>query len=481
MKKQTIFFALILLFLVASCSSDSKNRTSAEYLSAYMKDNSNVVVFGKIDVKQILEKADYKNVPKVSVLFVSEMKAYESALDLGQSVHFAMEGPFDKEGNPANVVAFMKVKNADSLASKITSLGLMMQEESGMKYTQDNDVSIGIKENVAVFITRNGNYEGKTALKEAFEKTENDLSEGKVQEILSAKGDMIFGVSMQNLYTGSNTSLSNLPKDKKKQLEAMVNDSYIQSTVSFEKGQAVFESKNLFSKELMDRMFFEEDPKATILSKLGKGNARIGLAFNMNMQKMESFLDDFAPDFKRELTNSTFQMQMAMSTLGDKPLTNLLNGKIGMLMLGDMMKDGSLVPEANIHIGLGNKGQEVSEMLKAFFPNNSDIYGMKVQLNQKEITISSGKTTASSLNIPAFAVQFGKKGFTAFVNFEGMDLKSMDLQEGAKAFYALKNITIEADNLGTKMIVKGNNSNQNILKQIVDVYVKDLEKTIGAI
>ena len=57
----------------------------------------------------------------------------------------------------------------------------------------------------------------------------------------------------------------------------------------------------------------------------------------------------------------------------------------------------------------------------------------------------------------------------------------MDLQDGAKAFYALKNITIEADNMGTKMIVKGNNSNQNILKQVVDVYVKDLEKTIGAI
>ncbi len=102
-------------------------------------------------------------------------------------------------------------------------------------------------------------------------------------------------------------------------------------------------------------------------------------------------------------------------------------------------------------------------------------------LNEKEITLSSGKSTSNKLTIPAFASQFGKKGFTAFINFEGMNLKSMDLDDGAKALYALQYVFIEADNQGSKMIVKGKKANVNILKQIVDVYIEDLENTISGI
>lgn len=481
MKKYTLFFALIAGLIIVSCSSDAKNRSASQFLSAYMKDNKNVVLFGKVDAKAILEKADYKNIPKVSSLLNSEMKEYEAALDLSQGVCFAVEGPFDLQGNPAQVVAFVKVKSADSLASKITSLGQMLQEDGDMKFAQDNDVAIGIKNNVAIFITKKGNYEGKTALNEAFKKTEQDLSEGKVDQILTQKGDILLGVSFQNLYGTSNTSLANLTADKKKELAALANDSYTQSSISFENGQAVFQSKNLFSNALMNRMFFEDDNSASILKKLGTGNARLGVSMNMNIAKMEAYLDDFSPDFKDKLTKVSGELQLLAMTLGDKPLTNLFNGKFGAVMVGDLMRDGSLVPEANIHLGLGNKGKELSEMLKTLFPNSNSVYGMNVKMNDKEITISSGKSTVSKLNIPAFASNFGKKGFTAFVNFNGMDLKSMDLEDGAKAFYAFESVMIEIDNQGSRMVIKAKKSGENILKQVVDVYIEDLKKTIGEI
>jgi hypothetical protein len=481
MKKILLLLNVVLIFTIVSCSKDVKNRTSAEYLSAYMKDNKNVVLFGKIDIKQILEKADYKNIPKVSVLLKSEMSQFEKAVDLNQSIHFAMEGPFEKDGTPANLIAFMRVNNADSLASKISSFGLMMEKEGEMKYTQENDLSVGIKENIAIVITRKGKYDGKKALLEAFTKAENDLSEGKVDQILAKKGDITMGVSLQNLYASSNTSLSNLSATKKKEFEALVNDSYLQSSISFETGQAVIESQNLFSSELMNRMFMKEDAAASIISKLGKGNARLGIAMNFDMQKMETFLDDFAPEFKKELTSSNMQMQLFSSTLGDKPLTNLFGGKLGLVMVGDMMRDGSLVPEANIYMQLGNKGKEVSEMMKSFFPAGSDVFGMKSVISEKEVLISSGKSTNSKLVIPQFANQFGKSGFTAFMNFDGMDVKSMDLDDELKFIYAIQNITVSMDNAGSKMVIKGKNQKQNILKQMMDIYVKDLEKTIGEI
>jgi hypothetical protein len=349
-----------------------------------------------------------------------------------------------------------------------------------MKFTQDNDVSIGVKEHLAIFITQKGSYDGKVALKEAFDKTEQELSEGKVEKILKQKGDILQGVSFQNLYATSNTSLEELPPAKKKQFEALVNDSYIQSRISFEQGQAVFESENLFSKELMDRMFFKEDPGASILAKLGKGNARLGVAMHMDMNKMESFLDDFAPGFKRDLSRMSFQMQLIMSSLGDKPLTNLLNGQLGLIMTGDMSRDGSLVPDANIYIGLGNKGKDVSEALSAFLPQDG-LYGMHVSITDKEVYISSGKAAGKELSIPAFAAEFGKKGVTAFVNFDGMDMESLGLRNESKALYAFQNIWITVDNQGSKMIIKGKNQQENILKQVVNVYVKDLERSIGNI
>ncbi|MFN5415842.1 MAG: hypothetical protein ACK5B9_02220 [Flavobacteriia bacterium] len=480
MKKIAFLAAITFALLITSCSGDLEDRTASEFLSAYMKDNKNVVLFGKVDAKQILEKAEYKSIPKLSVLLKSEMKQYESALELNDGVCFAMEGPFDQNGNPAQLLAFVKVRNADSLASKVSSLGLPVQVSGDLEFVQENEVTIGIKENLAIVITKSGKYDGKAALAEAFKKAEQDVSEGKVDQILAEKGDILMGASFENLYASSNTSLNKLNAQKKQEFEALVKDSYLQATVSFEKGQAVMEMKNLFSNELMNRMFMKEDPSASILAKLGKGNARVGLAMNLDMNKMETFLEDFAPNYKQDLIDGDFSLQMAASVLGDKPFTNLLSGKLGFVMTGNPTADGSFVPETNIHIGLGKKGNEVKDMVLGFFPSDG-VFGMKVQANAKEINVSSGNTSAAKLLIPGFANSFGKKGATAFVNFDGLDMKSFDLDEGGKFVYALQNILLTADNNGAKMIVKGKKANQNILKQIVDVYISDLEETIGNI
>lgn len=478
MKKYIFIFTIALTCILGSCSKNFSDRSAQQFLSAYMKENKQVVVFGKIDFKQIMEKADYQNIPKAAVLLKSEMKQYEASLDLSQGICFAIEGPFGKKATPAKSLIFAKVKSMDSLCSKITSLGLMLQEEGDMKYVQDNEVSIGVKEHLAIFIAKKGKYDGKKELKDAFEKSEKDPSNGKAEQILNQKnGDILTGISFENLYATSNTSLEGLPPAKKQELEELVSDSYIQSRISFEKGQAVFESKNLFSNSLMNRVFFRKDSGGAILSKLGTGNARLGLTMNVDMNKMESFLEDFAPDFKRNLTRISFQMQLVMSTLGDKPLTNLLNGELGLVMTGDMMHDGSLVPDANIYIGLGKKGKDIKEILSAFLPGGS-VYDMQVSVTDEQITVYSGKSTGSGLSIPAFASEFGKDGFTAFVNFEGMDLQSMGLQKEIKALYAFRDIMITMDNRGSKMVITGKNDHENILKQVVNVYVKDLEKTI---
>lgn len=482
MIKQFSFLSIFTFLLLISCSKEDKSRTASEYLSAYMKENKSVVLFGRVDAKEILEKCDYQHIPKASVLLMSEVKQYESALELSQGVCFALEGPFEKDGTPSRLVAFVKVKDVDSLANKITSMGLMLQEENDMRYVQNKDVTIGVKEEIAVFIAKKGKYDGKTSLEKVFKNSEGDVSNGKIALILKQQADIIMGVSLQNLYATSNTSISALSEVKQKEFKALTDDSYIQSWISFEKGQAVFESKNLFSNELMNRMFFKEDPQADIINRLGKGDAKLGISMNIDVEKLESFLDDFAPEFKRDLIRFNFQLQLMMSILGDdRPLMNLLGGNLGLVMVGDAMKDGSFVPQANIYLGLGDKGKEVSERLQKLFPKDKEIYDMKVDITEKGISVVSGRTKETKLTLPDFSGEFGKKGLTAFVNFEGQNMRSLDLQKGAKVIYAFKSVIISMDNQGSKMIIKGKNQHQNILKQVVDVYINDLEKSIQEI
>ena len=58
---------------------------------------------------------------------------------------------------------------------------------------------------------------------------------------------------------------------------------FIGTIVKFEDGAAIIETKNYFSDALKAKMFFNSDSKAPVLSKLGKGNARVGFSTNIDI------------------------------------------------------------------------------------------------------------------------------------------------------------------------------------------------------
>lgn len=480
------------LTLLTACSGKSKEREVHAYVSAFLKDNATIVAFGKADVSAILEKADYRNIPKLNVLLTDEVNQLNKSLDMKTPVHFAFEGPFEQDGTPATVYAFMDVRNADSLVDKLTSLGLDVEESGDLQVAVRGDVTIGVRNDLAILVSKKGTYDGKALLATAFEKTTGDVSGGKTDKILAEKADIVIGTSLQNLFGTSNTDLSKLNETKQKELQALVNDSYIQTALRFEKGQAVIESENMLSDALQRRMFFGEDNNAEIIGKLGKGKARLGLAMNLDMEKIESFMDDFAPGFKQQLTKSNFQLQIAMATLGDKPFTNLLSGKLGFVMVGDALKDGSITPEVNFHVGLGKKGKSLADLALSFFSMETgssssggsfSYNGMDFRINEQEVTGNTKNAGAgvNTLIIPQGGENFGKAGMTGFLNLEGLDIRSFGFSEGAKALNAVSYISLTADNKGSKILIKGKNDHENILKQIVNVYIQDIQSQIGAI
>ncbi|MFN5909761.1 MAG: hypothetical protein ACK45H_00360, partial [Bacteroidota bacterium] len=74
MKK--FLFLLPLFSLLVSCGKND-DRPMKEYISAFLNENNAVAAFGKADLDGILEKAEYKNIPKLGLILKKEIEGME--------------------------------------------------------------------------------------------------------------------------------------------------------------------------------------------------------------------------------------------------------------------------------------------------------------------------------------------------------------------------------------------------------------------
>lgn len=460
------------LFLVA-CSG-SNDRLIKESVSAFMHENESIIAFGSLNYNQILEKAEYKKIDKLGNLIEERLA---DALNPESPVYFAMEGPFDRNGNPKSTYVFLDVQNKDTLEDRLASSGLFIEEAGEMKYSLNDDLSVGIKGNLAIVVIKNEDYDGKLTLEAAFNKTKGDVSGGKTDELLSKNNDIALNANLENLYSTSNTSLSKLSKAKQKELTEMVKDSYVHTSINFEKGKMVFKTENLFSQALEKRMFFRDDARGSVLSNLGKGKARIGIAASIDMKKAESFIDDFAADFKEKMINSDTKSALAVMLLGDGPLNKVFSGVAGLVLVGEPQIMG-FVPELNFTIGIGKEGKPLFEIWAASKKSDGKF---NYTITDKNLIGSSPNAGAgmSSLVIPSCGKDFGKKGISGFIDFQGLDVESFYLPGVYKSINVVKNITFKVDNKGSEMVINTTNPNQNILKQIIDLNTQDLKDMMG--
>ena len=474
-----IFFISILLF---SCGNNSENRSVKEHMSAFLNDNPTIAVFGKVDLNSLLNKADYKSVPKFGNLIESELNELQKTIHTDEPVYFAFEGPFTEKGVPASFYAFIEVKSADSLVLSLTQKGYDFEKDGDMSFTTFGELSLGIQNDLAILVSKSGKYDSKGILSAAFEKSNGDLSEGKSIDILNEKGDVVLGVSIQSIYSTSNTQLAKLSEGKKKELDELVANSYTQTIFKFENGAAIIESKNFFSEALKKRMFLKSNPNAQIVDKLGCGIPKVGFSMNLDMDKLQSLINDYSPEALNSMGEKLGgPVQMALMMGGENALSGLLNGELGVVMVGDSKTNGSLVPDFNAYVGLGKKGKSIGEMAKSFLSGGT----MITEINSKGMSFYSSAKFApivgQKLMVPEGCENFGKKAFSGFVNFEGMDVASFDLQGGAKIINVIKYINFEMDENGGRIIIKAKQGKENILKQSMVFFLKEFESQIGAI
>ncbi len=477
MKK--ILGCLVLIALLFSCGGNQDNRPLKEYVSAFLAENESIIAFGKADFNAVLNKSEYKSIPKLGVILEAELKAYKGILNMKSPIYFALEGPLLEDGVPTTSYVFLEVLNKDSLANKLTQQGFDLNKSDDFQFFQSGDICLGIRNNLAVLISKKEDFDGKKILAQTFDKVKKEVSGGKIDEILSVHGDFVFGTNMSNLYTTSNTDLSDLNEEKQKNLQDLVADAYIQTSISFDNGAAVVETKNLFSEKLKSKLFFKSDASSSILANLGTGKPTLGLSMNIDMKKLQDFMDEYSPNTLKdfaEIMGGEFQMALAMG--GDAGLAGLINGQLAGVMVGETNAQEGL-SDFNIFLGLGKNGRTLAEGFQGLL----SIGMAKVELNKKGLSAFSSlkyiPKSGQKIIVPKGCEVFGKKGITAFMNFEGVDLTSFELEDEQKLIYLIKYITFEMDENGSKLLIQVKDGKENVLKQIVDFMVLELSQKIS--
>ncbi len=475
--------ALVLLVAIGltSCSGDPKERGAKEALSALVQSKKNVSVFGHVSIMNILNKLDYKHIPKANVLISSQLMTWKKAFKLDGPMYFAVEGPYAIDGTPETVYGLIDVTGEDSLLSVVQEMGYAMEKTDDFKYFQENDVTFGVRKNLFIILSKKGDYDGKKAIKEAFAATEGDLSDGKTEEIIETEADAVVGVSLERVY--SKEAMSMLSKDKQKELAELVADGFTSTAVKFEKGTMTIESKNMFSDELKDRLFFKDGNGDALKGKMGSGNAYMGVSGNIDMKKLEAFVKDFAPNNSRMMGEAMSPEMSFMMMAAGESFMKELSGNFGFVAVGKP-KEG-MEFEFNAFVGLKKSDGMLAMQAKtmtmgmpqkngAYIMDNTAIRFKKDGIYVNSIT-NAGK---GKINLPGFANKFGENTFFAFVDFKKMDMKSFDLPKESKVLEIMESVTIECTRDGSTLVLTAKDKSKNMLKLVSDFYYQTFKDEI---
>jgi len=475
-------FSIILLL---SCDKNNQGEDlTIKSVTSFINETKNITVFGKIKIQSILNKAEYQKIPKIGLVLSSVINEFKNTVDLNNPIYYALEGPFDKNALPNTIYVFIKIQSSDTLVNNLTQKGYDFNKYKDFNYTEINNTNIGISKNLAVIMFTKNKIKSENEFNKIFEKCNRKSFQigNKIEKILKSNEDIVLGLNYHSLYSTANTSLNKISLEKQKEINDITENSFSKITISFNKGELKLNTENYVSNKFKEILFLNENNSKQIISKLGNGEPRVGLILNLNLVKIENFINKY--------TNTSYAkigeeiggpLQMAIMMGGDNPLSNLFSGQFGALLIGEPKNDGTFIPDFNLFLGLGDKGQPLAEMAKSFLSNGT----MKTVVNRKGISCYSSEKNMpllnSNLKLPDNLKDFGLKPISGFINLKDMDMSSFELTGGMKIFNIIESIKFNMDNTNGEMIIKTKDKTKNILKSSIDFYKTEFESQINGI
>lgn len=491
--KYTFFLSIIIFSLVvASCEKNKKEVQIKATVASFATNYEGVVGYGYVHLKQILEKSGLEEMEGVGQSVVDIFSSLESGVNLESGLHYAFTGPFDRDGVPENVFAFFPVENKDSLQSIFDKkMGYLFEEEDGLMIYDDMSSAIGFNDETAIILVSQ-KFDGnpKEDLKSAFVASNKKEQNPKIVDILSLETDILNGANLANLYSTANSSLNNLPEERKAKLETMLKDGHYSTSIDFNAGDITVKlNTERVSKELKDEYFFKSNYESAIFENLGPGKPLIAFASAMDIPKMEELVSFIQPEGEESF--------IKFLGLGDKKVGDIVDGEFGFALNSapELLEPG-MIPSFNFYASVGDNYEFLNDLANVYSEEEviedlGDGYfryegGSVARLNESEIILQSNAEDKSSFktgrleNIRGME-EFGTKPLSLFIDLRELNkVESSGMGKGAELLLDLSDyLAIEADNKGAKMTIQLLNKEENVLNQIVKAFKEDLKNKIG--
>lgn len=457
--------------MFATSCSNSSDRLQ-EKVVRLVSNSSDIVAFGKIDVNTIIEKGELKEIPKFGVVLSNYLGQLENSIQMDSPVYFTADGPFDSKGNPARINLFLDVANSDSLRASILRQGFDMDEKNSLFYFSEDDVTVVLKEDIALVSIAPENNLTIGSIEKTFKRMNNATSNEHVTEILNQDGDVVSGVHLMNLYGTANTSL-NRNERISKDISALVKNSYVGLSVFFEDGELRIVGKNYFSEKLASMMFLNgmESNDQNIQELIGGGNAKVGLSLNLNLSKLQNWISSVDPEAYGDIKQGiSFFLASISPEIASKDPNEILTGQIAAILVGESEQLEGLT-DFNVFIGMREKSVTIlkknKDIIRAFVPNAT--------ISDKGVSLLTN--TRGELVLPDYASDFGTNGIDLFLDVEKLNLNDMDIRDAENYIRLIKSVSLKATNDETELIVRLK-KDQNVLKQVKDQALKDLQDRI---
>lgn len=472
------FIPIFLVFLLFTACNKKGEIAIDQAAISFVINEPKVIGFGKINYKSILDKVEYKSIPKIGNLLSKEIDGVGNCIELETPIYYAVTA--GNTENDYNFYSFIQVKNQDSLVDRFTKMGFFVEDVNEMKLMKDGDVTVGIQSKLAIVMVKKNIVDNKSEMNNLFNIAKKQPEKGSIiEEFFAKKGDISFTSKLESI-TNTKSVTDQVNPSKKEAFLDLFKNAYTYSSINFESGKISFVSENYFPKNLQNKLFLDGDNGTSFIQELGGGPIKIGFATNINTLKLEQFLDDYLPTVKRNLIAKNQEAALGLMLLGDNPLTKLFNGKAVIVMGGN--PTGMImgfVPDLNFHVGIGDKSAK--PLYEIALADKS----AKINYSINDYALKGSSKESISANqvakYPASAANFGKKGISMFIDVNALQIQEFGFSNGLQTLELVDNIQCNVTNQQSVFVIEFKDKKTNVLKQVRDFYIKDLEQLVSKI
>lgn len=476
-----------------ACSSKENAETDTlSYVNSFLAKNKDIVFYGGIGVEDLINKTGIFDLKGVGESFGEQFNEIKTSLALDERVYYALGGPLSRDGMPKTIYFFMRVLNKEKVNELLSENGYFFEEENGIMVAEDNTSAIGFTNDLIIAVSNDSGENVKSLLMSAFSEAKANNSNDQIADNLAKKGDVLLVSHLENLYATSNTDLKNLSDEKQKELQEMVKNNHVATTLLFDKGKMVLESFTGFRENMEKFAIFDESGEVNVQSKLGPGLGYAGMSMNLDMEKIDALIQEYNPDLLVEIYREMGPTGKLVKDLTDDKLASIMSGAFGVALLS---KPGSMEfakdPKMHIYAGMGKSSEMIANLFSDLLAAGDiekmadgvyEMDGAIAKIDKNEMVMWSGMNTDKSafnfekLDIPSNIPSFGQKPLSFYIDLSQLSIDNLGVdQVTAELSSMVDYVLFEADNDGGKFVIELKNKEDNFLRAIVKKYQNDIE------